>query len=96
MSGKVQGQVVAISDSGDLITDIDAEQLVHAPRDERLQVKCDEHVTQGLFDANHREPPMTFLAVIGTDGKLHLSIVGDSAAIMLGIRPGETVVLEWA
>lgn len=96
LPGKVTGKIVAISDAGNLITDIVASQLADAPRDERLTVACDEHVTQGLFDANHQEPPMTLLALVGPQGQLELCIVGDSAAIMLGVRPGEKVVVEWA
>lgn len=95
LPGKIKGKIVSISESGDLLTDIDGSQLTDAPRDERLSVTCDEHVTQGLFGVDHGEPPMTLLAMIGESGRLQLTIVGDSAAIMLGIRPGETVVVEW-
>ena len=96
MPGKVKGKIVSVSESGNLVTDIADSQLTDAPRDERLTVSCDEHVTQGLFDASHKEPPMTFLALLGEQGKLELCIVGDSAAIMLGVRPGEPVVIEWS
>lgn len=95
MPGKVKGKVVSIGESGNLITDIPADQLTDAPRDERLTVSCDEHVTQGLFGLDHGEPPMTLLALVGASGCLELCIVEDSAAIMLGVRPGETVVVEW-
>jgi len=96
LPGKVKGKVVSISAAGNLVTDIAADQLTDAPRDERLTVSCDEHVTQGLFDANHKEPPMTLLALLGEQGTLELCIVDDSAAIMLSVRPGEAVVVEWA
>lgn len=95
MPGKVKGKVVSIGESGNLITDIPADQLTDAPRDERLTVSCDEHVTQGLFGLDHGEPPMTLLALVGASGCLELCIVEDSAAIMLGVRPGEAVVVEW-
>lgn len=96
MPGKITGKVVSISAAGNLVTDIPASQLADAPRDERLTVACDEHMTQGLFGADHQEPPMTLLALVGEHGTLELCIVGDSAAIMLGVRPGESVVVEWA
>ena len=95
MPGKIKGKVVSIGESGNLVTDIPADQLSDAPRDERLTVSCDEHVTQGLFGLEHGEPPMTLLALVGASGWLELCIVEDSAAIMLGVRPGETVVVEW-
>lgn len=96
LPGKIKGKIVAVSAAGDLITDIAADQLSEAPRDERLVVRCDEHMTLGLFDSSHQEPEMTFLALLGSQGTLELTIVGDSAALMLGLRPGETVVVEWS
>jgi S-adenosylmethionine hydrolase len=95
MAGKIEGRVVSVTDAGDLLTDIRAEQLVGAPRDERVRIACDEHVTLGLFGPEHTEPEMTFLAVIGKDGLLRLEIVGDNASLMLGVRVGERVVVEW-
>lgn len=95
MPGKITGTVVRVSESGNLVTDITGESLRNAPRDERTAVTCDEHQTAGLFTADHKEAPMTFLALIGDSGVLELSIVGDSAAMMLGVRPGEKVVVSW-
>lgn len=95
MAERVEGRVVSVTDSGSLLTDIAPEQLSHAPTDERVRVQCDEHFTLGLHGADHNEPDMTFLAVVGDDQDLLLEIVGDSASIMLGIRVGERVVVEW-
>jgi hypothetical protein len=61
-----------------------------------VTVRCDEHVTNGLFTPDHAEPEMTFLALLRPDGNLQLVIVGDSARLMLGISVGEQVVVEWA
>lgn len=95
MAGKIQGSVVSVTATGSLITDITADQLRDAPRDERTQVRCDEHFTQGIFPPSHNEPAMTFLAVLGDSGPLQLEIVGDSASLMLGIRVGQQVTVEW-
>lgn len=95
LPGKIVGTVVRISDAGNLITDILADSVKHVPRDERTTVVCDEHQTSGLFGSDHKEPPMTLLAMIGDSGALELTIVGDSAQMMLGIRPGEKVVVSW-
>lgn len=96
MAGRIQGCVTAITGSGSLITDLTVEQLGDAPRDVRTLVRCDEHFTQGLYPSNHTEPEMTFLAVLADDGFLHLEIVGESASLMLGIRAGQSVVVEWS
>jgi len=92
---KIQGSIVSITATGSLVTDITADQLRDAPRDERTQVRCDEHFTQGIFPPDHGEPEMTFLAVLPESGPLQLEIVGDNASLMLGIRVGQRVVVEW-
>lgn len=92
---KIEGKVVAIEPSGNLRTDIAVDRLRGAPTDDRVKVCCDEHETTGLFPLEHGQPPMTLLALIGASGFLELCIVGDSAAIMLGVRVGEGVVVEW-
>ena len=95
MAGKIEGAVVAISEAGNLVTDISADQLADVPRNESVTVSCDEHETIGIFAADHQEPPMTLLAVVGASGQLELEIVGDSAQLMLGVRVGEKVVVKW-
>jgi S-adenosylmethionine hydrolase len=96
VAGKIQGSVVSITATGSLVTDLTADQLRAAPRDERTQIRCDEHFTQGLFPSNHGEPEMTFLAILDDSGPLQLEIVGENASLMLGIRVGQSVSVEWA
>ncbi|MFO0903300.1 MAG: hypothetical protein U0939_09890 [Pirellulales bacterium] len=50
----------------------------------------------GLFGSDHQEPPMTFLGLLSASGFLELCMVGDSACIMLGVRPGEKVLVKWS
>lgn len=95
MPGKIEGHVVAITAQGNLVTDVTAERLQGVPTDYRVSVCCDEHVTNGIFSPEHGEPEMTFLALLRPGGTLELEIVGDSAAMMLGIRVGEEVVVQW-
>lgn len=95
MAARIQGSVVSVTASGSLITDITAGQLRDVPRDERTQVRCEEHFTQGIFPPDHGEPEMTFLAVLGENGPLQLEIVGENASLMLGIRVGQRVTVEW-
>ena len=95
MVERVEGRVVSVTDSGGLVTDISAEQLREAPTDERVRVQCEDHFTLGLHRPDHSEPEMTFLAVLSEGEDLLLEIVGDSASMMLGIRVGDRVVVEW-
>lgn len=95
MPGKIAGEVVAIDSFGNLITNISAAQLEGVPRGEVLQIECDEHQTQGLFRTYGDQPPMTFMALIGSNECLELCIVDDSAAAMLGVGIGAAVRLSW-
>jgi S-adenosylmethionine hydrolase len=95
LAGKIQGSVVSVSSSGDLVTDIAAEQLDGAPRDESVTIACGGHHTSCIFPADHGEPEMTFLALLNDSGQLQLSLVGESASAFLGIKPGDEVTVRW-
>lgn len=95
MPQKIEGTVVSVSENGNLVTDIPCTALASAPRDASVAIRCDEHETVGLFTADHQEPDFSFLALLGDSGFLELTIVGDSAKMMLGIRPGERVSVQW-
>ena len=90
MAQQIEGTVVSFDTDGNLVTDISV-----VPRDERVSVTCDEHETAGIFGLGHDQPEMTLLAILGQHGALQISIVGDSAKIMLGIDVGERVVVRW-
>lgn len=95
LPGKIQGAVLSVDSFGNLITDITEAMLAEAPRNESVRIICDEHETQGIFRAYSDQPEFTFLALIGSNGHLELAIVNDSAAGMLGIRPGAAVTVAW-
>jgi S-adenosylmethionine hydrolase len=96
MPGKIQGTVRSIDSFGNLITDVAADKLADVPTDpERVRIRCDEHETQGLFKTYGEQPPMTLLALIGSSGYLELAIVEENASLMLGVRTGTPVTVEW-
>lgn len=95
VAGRIEGTVASVSESGNLVTDITADQLADVPRGDQVTVRCDEHETLGIFDADHQQPPFTLIAVIGASGCLELEIVSDSARIMLGVSTGEKVEVRW-
>ena len=95
MPGKIEGKVVSYSEAGNLVTDITVERLRAVPHDPSVTVTCDEHQTVGLFKPDHKEPDMTLLALLSDSGFLELVIVGDSAKIMLGVRAGQPVTVQW-
>ncbi|MEM8679174.1 MAG: adenosylmethionine-8-amino-7-oxononanoate aminotransferase [Planctomycetota bacterium] len=93
--GKLAGQVVSVSESGDLLTDISDEQLRGVPRDEAAVVACDGHETRGIFDDNHNEPDLTLIAMINQTGQMQLTLVGESAQAFFGIQVGQEVTVRW-
>ena len=95
LPNKIEGQVRSIDSFGNLVTDITSDMLATAPTDERVQIHCDEHQTQGIFRTYSDQPDMTLMALVGSSGHLELAIVGDSAAAMLGVRVGTPVTIQW-
>ena len=92
---KLTGQVVSVTDSGALVTDIPVATLQAVPRDDQVSVRCEGHATSGIFPDDHGQPEMTFIALEGTSGFLELALVGDDASRFLGIKPGASVALDW-
>lgn len=91
----IEGKVVEITGEGDLITDIVESQWSSVPADTSTKVIVDEeHETFGLFSPDHDQPAMTLIAIIEPSGPLRLSLVGDSASMMLGVRAGAKVTLQ--
>lgn len=96
MAGCIQGKVVEVSNEGDLITDIRAEDLAHVDRSASTKIVVDEeHETFGIFEGEHDQPAMTLIAILDPQGRLRLNLVSDSAAMMLGVRAGASVEVVW-
>jgi S-adenosylmethionine hydrolase len=58
-------------------------------------ISCDEHETMGIFATFSDQPPMTFMAHVGSTGRLELAIVDENASAMLGVRVGAPVCVTW-
>ncbi|MBC7853795.1 MAG: adenosylmethionine-8-amino-7-oxononanoate aminotransferase [Pirellulaceae bacterium] len=95
MPQRIEGTVAAVGENGNLVTDIPCIALTSALRDASVTIRCDEHETVGLFTSAHQEPDFSFLALLGDSGFLELTIVADSAKMMLGIGIGERVSVQW-
>ena len=96
VAGKIQGTVVEVNESGDLITDIVADKLSDVKRSPETKIVVDEeHETFGLFEPDHNQPAMTLIAIVEEQKPLRLHLVSDSAAMMLGVRKGASVQVIW-
>ena len=94
-ANRIQGSIQSIDSFGNLITDIDAGALAEVPRGKETAVMCDDHETRGIFNTYADQPEMTLIALLGSSGKLELAIVGESAAVMLGVPLGTPVTITW-
>ena len=95
VANRITGEVVAVDSFGNLITNITREMLADVPRDETVVIHCDEHRTNSIFTTYADQPPMTLVAIIGSNDQLELAIVDDSAKIMLGVDVGTAVEVSW-
>lgn len=95
VSNVIEGQVVAVTESGDLVTDISSDVLANAPTDDSVAINCSGHETLGIFPADHQEPMGTFLAMLNADNALTLTIVGVNLSEMLSIKVGAAVTVKW-
>ncbi len=92
---RIEGEVIEIDSFGNLITNISRDMLTDVPTGESCRITCDEHETFGLFTTYSDQPPMTLIALVGSDERLELAIVDDSAALMLGVKKGAKVTITW-
>jgi S-adenosylmethionine hydrolase len=95
VANRIEGQVTAVDSFGNLITNISREMLAGVPTDDTVGVFCDEHETRGIFTVYADQPPMTLIALIGSNNCMELAIVDDNAAIMLGVGVGAPVEVRW-
>ena len=95
VSGTLSGKVVAVDESGSLVTDIQVADLAGAPHDASLRIVVDEHETYGLYPPDHQQPSMTLVAIAAESGPVKISLVDDSASAMLGVQVGARVEVSW-
>jgi len=92
---RIDGEVIEVDSFGNLITNITSEMLHGMSTAEAVLVRCEEHETQGIFSTYSDQPSMTFMAHVGSTGRLELAIVDENAAAMLGVKVGTPVCVSW-
>ena len=95
VANRIAGEIVAVDSFGNLVTNITREMLADVPTDETVSIRCDDHETRNIFATYADQPPMTLVAVIGSNDQLELAIVNDNAKIMLGVGVGAPVEVVW-
>lgn len=92
---RIDGEVIEVDSFGNLITNITREMLTGVPTSDLVTVCCEEHETQGIYATYSDQPPMTFMAHVGSTGRLELAIVDENASAMLGVQAGAPVRVSW-
>lgn len=95
VSNRIDGEVIEVDSFGNLITNITKSMLDGLPNRDGVLITCEEHETQGIFTTFSDQPPMTFMAHVGSTGRLELAIVDENASAMLGVRVGAPVRVTW-
>jgi S-adenosylmethionine hydrolase len=95
VANRIDGEVVEVDSFGNLITNITTKMLEGVPRNDSVVISCDEHETQGIFATYSDQPTMTFMAHVGSTGRLELAVVDENASAMLGVRVGAPVIVRW-
>jgi S-adenosylmethionine hydrolase len=92
---RIEGRVLEVDSFGNLVTNITAEMLAGRPTDSRVCIVCGIYETWGIYRTYADRLGGTFVALIGSHGRLELAVVGDNAAQRLGIQVGTPVILSW-
>ncbi|NOZ40508.1 MAG: SAM-dependent chlorinase/fluorinase [Planctomycetes bacterium] len=95
VANRISGEIVAVDSFGNLVTNITRAMLADVPTDETVAIRCDDHETRNIFTTYAEQPPLTLVAVIGSNDQLELAIVNDNAKIMLGVEVGTPVEVVW-
>lgn len=92
---RIEGVVLEVDSFGNLSTNITAEMFAGRPTDERVCVVCNIYETWGIYSTYAEQIGGSFVALIGSNGRLELALVGDNAAVRLGIQVGTPVTINW-
>jgi len=95
VANRISGEIVAVDSFGNLVTNITRTMLADVPTNETVAIRCDDHETRNIFTTYAEQPPLTLVAVIGSNDQLELAIVNDNAKIMLGVEVGTPVEVVW-
>jgi len=95
MARRIEGRVIGIDSFGNLITNVTGEIIGNRPTDERVCIVCSLYETWGIYRAYSDQLEGTLVALIGSQDRMELAVVGDNAAGRLGIEVGTPVVVAW-
>ncbi len=92
---RIDGTVLEVDSFGNLITNIEARMLAGRPTDGRACVVCGLYETWGIYSAYAQQHEDSFVALIGSNDRLELALVGGNASKRLNIGVGTKVTVAW-
>jgi hypothetical protein len=93
--GKIEAEVLDVDSFGNLITNIEAPMLAEIPDVRRAWVELAKCRAEGIRTTYGDAPPGALVALIGSNGRLELAIVGGSATKKLAAAVGDPVTICW-
>lgn len=92
--GQLRGQVVAVDNFGNLITNIDKQHLSGVQLGPRTEVSIANKVILGISRTYGDHPPGRLIALFGSAGRLEVAIVCGNAARTLNVAVDTPVILR--
>lgn len=90
----VRGEIVYIDSFGNLITNLQRDQLGQDPRAIEIELPRQERVWRGLSTTYADHPPGTPIALIGSNGQLEVAVVNGNAQQTLQAAVGDPIVVR--
>jgi S-adenosylmethionine hydrolase len=94
MGNRIEGAVRWIDHFGNLITNISAGLLADEKNGSILRIQCARHDFVGLSQAYGQRSPGDLTALVGASGYLEIAVVNGSAAQVLKLQVGASVIVE--
>ncbi|QDU93135.1 SAM hydrolase/SAM-dependent halogenase family protein [Lignipirellula cremea] len=92
---RLVGTVVSFDTFGNLITDISRSLLQEHGVPSSARVRCGKAEIAGLSRTYKNQPPLAFVALLGSRNMLEISIVNGNALTRLGVDVGAEVEVVW-
>ena len=91
---ELMGEIIHIDAFGNLITNIDAQQLLHFEKDHSVVIKIGKRVIQGLKKGYWEGKKGELMALLGSGGFLEISVREGNAKKILKVEKGNRIIVN--
>jgi S-adenosylmethionine hydrolase len=93
--GKIEGEILDVDSFGNLVTNIDAEILARIPDPRNAEIQLGKYETLGIVSTYADRPQGTLIALVGSTGRLEISLVGGNVVKTTNANIGDRVTVRW-